>query len=33
LPPAQIKSYFEQLGFRFEIWNEEGNGIALIAIK
>ncbi len=33
LPPAEIRSYFEQLGFRFEIWNEEGNGISIIAIK
>jgi ubiquinone/menaquinone biosynthesis C-methylase UbiE len=33
LPATQIKSYFEQLGFRFEIWNEEGNGLALIAVK
>ena len=33
LPPAEIRSLFEQLGFRFEIWNEEGNGISLIAIK
>jgi arsenite methyltransferase len=33
LPPAQIRSFFEQLGFRFEIWNEEGNGISLIAVK
>jgi arsenite methyltransferase len=33
LPPAQIRSFFEQLGFRFEIWNEEGNGISLIAVR
>lgn len=33
LPPEQIKSFFETLNFRFEIWNEEGNGIAVIAVK
>jgi arsenite methyltransferase len=33
LPPAEIRSFFEQLGFRFEIWNEEGNGVSLIAVK
>jgi arsenite methyltransferase len=33
LAPAEIRSLFEQLGFRLEIWNEEGNGISLIAIK
>jgi arsenite methyltransferase len=33
LPAAEIRSFFEELGFRFEIWNEEGNGVALIAVK
>jgi ubiquinone/menaquinone biosynthesis C-methylase UbiE len=33
LPAAEIRSFFEDLGFRFEIWNEEGNGVALIAVK
>jgi len=33
LPAAQIKTFFERLGFHFEIWNEEGNGISVIAVK
>jgi arsenite methyltransferase len=33
LTPAEIRSFFEELGFRFEIWNEEGNGVSLIAVK
>jgi arsenite methyltransferase len=33
LPAAEIRSFFAELGFQFEIWNEEGNGISIIAIK
>lgn len=33
LPSEKIKSFFEDLNFRFEIWNEEGNGISVIAVK
>jgi arsenite methyltransferase len=33
LPAAEIRLFFEQLGFRMEIWNEEGNGVSVIAIK
>jgi len=33
LPPEQIRSFFERLGFQFELWNEQGNGVAIIALK
>jgi arsenite methyltransferase len=33
LPAAEIRSFFAELGFQLEIWNEEGNGISIIAIK
>ena len=33
LPAAEIRSCFDAIGFKFEIWNEEGNGVSLIAVK
>jgi len=33
LPAAEIRAFFVELGFSFEIWNEEGNGVAIVAIK
>lgn len=33
LPAEQIKELFEGAGLRPELWNEEGNGVAVIAVK
>lgn len=33
LKPEEIKSYLLDLGFKIELWNDQGNGIAIDAVK